>query len=101
MKIKATLLVEVKEKNCILPKFGSDIYSLIAPQLWLNQHVEIDFAQTEIFASPFWNQLVGNLYRDFDEEVILAFVSLINLNSAGRNLFYKAQANNKKHCQLN
>ena len=68
------------EKLCITTEDGEQLRSEIVAQLSKGERVELDFADVEVFASPFLNAAVGSLLRDYKPEDLNSAIRFINLS---------------------
>lgn len=54
-------ICKIVGQNCITLQDGQKVYDAIYPELKAGHPVELDFAEVEIFASPFFNFAIGHL----------------------------------------
>lgn len=80
-------------KNCITSEDGEKIYELIHSKLVTRNPVELDFTGVNIFASPFFNAAIGQLFKDIQPATIESFLTLSGLNSVGQKLDCKVREN--------
>ncbi len=84
-------------KNCITSEDGQAIYNLIHPQLLAENSVELDFAEVNIFASPFFNAAIGQLLKDIQTEKLNRLIKFSNLSPVGMQLVKKVIGNAKQY----
>jgi hypothetical protein len=84
-------------KNCMTREDGQTIYNLTHPELLAGHPVELDFAEVEIFASPFFNFAIGQLLRDIKPESLNRLLKVSNLNPVGMQILKRVIENSKQY----
>jgi STAS-like domain of unknown function (DUF4325) len=90
-------IYEVIGKNCMTPNDGKKVYNLTHPELLAEHHVELDFAEVDIFASPFFNFAIGQLLRDIQPEKLNELLKISNLNPIGKQVLKQVIENSKQY----
>lgn len=78
------MVVDKFGSRCITSQDGQALYNLIYPVLSNSEKVELDFTGVEIFASPFFNYSIGQIFNVLDEGVIRENLHLSGENEIGR-----------------
>lgn len=76
MKLK---IYEIAGENCITMESGQKVYDQIYGELKAGRPVELDFSSVSIFASPFFNAAIGQLFQDFKPEHLQSLLTTTNL----------------------
>lgn len=87
------IVKELIGTRCIIKEDGQKIFEQIHPELCEGHEVCLDFSGVEIFASPFFNFAVGQLFVDLTKEQINENLHYINLNDVGCNLIKRVMDN--------
>lgn len=69
--------------RCITSQDGQMLYDLMHPTLSQNQRVDIDFSGVEIFASPFFNYSIGQIFNTLDSENLRENLHITGENEIG------------------
>lgn len=83
-------------ENCITSDDGVRIYEQIHPELLADREVYLDFAGTQVFASPFFNAAIGRLFEDITSEKLNRRLHLDNLAPNGRSVLARVVDNSKR-----
>jgi hypothetical protein len=81
--------------NCITIEDGLVIYEKILPELKAKRPVELDFADVKLFASPFFNAAIGQLYKDFSSDELNRLLKMRGLTANGSIVLRKVTENAK------
>lgn len=84
-------------KLCITADDGEALRADIATQIAKGEPVELDFADVEVFASPFLNAAVGSLLRDHTAEQLNGAVRFVNLSPENAQLLRRVIANAREY----
>ncbi len=84
---------------CVTLEDGQKVYSRIYPELEKKRQVELDFYGVNIFASPFFNSAIGQLFREFTKEDLKGLLIIRNLNPTGNNVLKKVIENSSQYYQ--
>ena len=84
-------------KNCITSEDGEKVYELVHSKLLARNPVELDFTGVNIFASPFFNAAIGQLFKDIQPANIESLLTLSGLNAVGQKLDCKVRENANKY----
>jgi len=84
-------------ENCITLEDGQKVYDQIYPELKAGRPVEIDFAGTEVFASPFFNAAIGRLLKDIEADDLNKLLKVSHLTSAGMEVLKRVIENSKEY----
>jgi hypothetical protein len=96
MKLQVTSLIG---SICVTLEDGEKLYRRIYPELEKKRQVELDFTGVNIFASPFFNSAIGQLFREFTKEDITKLLTIRNINSTGNNVLKKVIENSSQYYQ--
>ena len=83
-------------KNGMTSQDGQKVYDAIYPELKAGHQIELDFAEVEIFASPFFNFAIGQLLKDISTDYLNQLLKVSHLNPVGRNILKRVIENSKK-----
>jgi hypothetical protein len=81
--------------NCITLEDGQIVYETILPELKAGNRVELDFKGVKLFASPFFNAAIGQLYRDFSSDELNRLLDMRGLTANGEIVLRKVGENAK------
>jgi hypothetical protein len=87
-------------ENCITAEDGRALHGRISDALATLQkgeRVEVDFANTAVFSSPFFNAAVGELLRDHEPVELNAKVALLGLSADGYALVERVIKNAREY----
>lgn len=70
-------------ENAITRELGRPLYERIRPALLDGDRVCLDFEGVKVYASPFLNAAIGQLYRDLTSDQLNERLKLRNLTRAG------------------
>lgn len=84
-------------ENCLTPEDGQKIYAIIYPELQAGREVELDFKETKVFASPFFNFSIGRLLKDLKPEDLNRLIKVTNLSPVGREVLKRVIENSKQY----
>jgi hypothetical protein len=76
---------------------GQTVLEQLRPALQNQETVELDFANVDIFASPFFNAAIGQLVRYFDSETLNNRLQVRNLSMDGNALLRRVIENAKQY----
>ncbi len=71
---------------CVDAEDGQKVYDMIEKIIKQNKPVLISFKNIEMLTSAFLNTAIGQLYRDFDEEIVKTNVSAEDLQNEDKAL---------------
>jgi hypothetical protein len=63
---------------------GQAIYDLIHRELLDGHSVELDFSGVRVFASPFFNAAIGQLYKDLDPVKLKNLLTMAEMTPPGK-----------------
>jgi hypothetical protein len=81
--------------NCITIEDGQIVYEKIFPELKTGNLVQLDFKGVRLFASPFFNAAIGQLYRDFSSDELNRLLEMRELTANGEIVLRKVGENAK------
>ncbi len=84
-------------KNGMTSQDGQQVYDAIYPELKAGHPVELDFAEVEIFASPFFNFAIGQLVKDIQTDTLNNLLKVSHLNSVGMKILKRVIENSKEY----
>jgi len=64
---------------CVEADDGEKVYTLLKKAVENNKKVTLSFQNVEMLTSAFLNTAIGQIYRDFDEELIKKLLSVDNM----------------------
>ncbi len=70
--------------RCITSQDGQALYDLIYPALSSNQRVDIDFSGVDIFASPFFNYSIGQVFNMLNPDSLRNNLHFVGESEVGR-----------------
>lgn len=82
-RITINIVNTVGDSFCIEAEDGQKVYELIKKALLENRKVTLSFLNVEMLTTAFLNTAVGQLYRDFSEELIKDSLGVENLSQSG------------------
>jgi hypothetical protein len=83
--------------NGMTSQDGQKVYDAIYPELKAGHEIELDFAEVEIFASPFFNFAIGQLLKDIETDTLNQLLKVSHLNSVGKNILKRVIENSKQY----
>jgi hypothetical protein len=81
--------------NCITLEDGQVVYDRIYPELKAGHQIELDFKDVKLFASPFFNAAIGQLYKDFSSDELNQRLKMHGLTANGSIVLRKVGENAK------
>lgn len=84
-------------QRCITSEDGQRVYDEVRLKLKAAEDVQLDFDGVTVFASPFFNFAIGQLYRDFSAEVLQKHLKAENLSSNGTMILNRVIRNSKAY----
>jgi len=90
-------IYELVGENCITKEDGQKVFDEIYPVLKSRNQVVLDFSKVNIFASPFFNFSIGQLFKDFSLEEIKALLETKSLSQDGNNVLERVIDNSIKY----
>ena len=81
--------------NCITLEDGQAVYERIYPELEQKHTIELDFSNVKLFASPFFNAAIGQLYKDFSSDDLNHLLKMEGLTTNGQIVLRKVAENAK------
>jgi UDP-N-acetyl-D-mannosaminuronic acid transferase (WecB/TagA/CpsF family) len=81
--ITINIVNTVGDSFCVEADDGQKVYELIKKALADDRKVTLSFLNVEMLTTAFLNTAVGQLYRDFSEEIIKKSLSVENLSDSG------------------
>lgn len=90
-------VVPITGQNCITVEDGEQIYKKIHSEIIKGHDVTLDFTGVEIFASPFFNTAIGQLFRDLNSTQINSNLHFIGLSSHGNHILKRVMENAQKY----
>ncbi len=84
-------------ENCITLNDGQRVFDLIHPELAAGRSVELDFAGSNVFASPFFNAAVGQLLEDISADNLNRLLTILNLGPVGVNVLRRVVENAREY----
>lgn len=82
-------------KNAVTQRAGNALYEMIHGPLRNNERVVIDFSGIGVYSSPFFNNSIGRLFADIDEEAIKRHLDIINISQVGADVVRRVIENAK------
>lgn len=73
----------IGSKYCVSTEDGEKVYELIKKEISEKRNIEISFLNTELVTASFLMPAVGELYKDFPEEVVAQYLSVKDLTRSG------------------
>ncbi len=73
----------VGDAFCVEAEDGQKVYELITKVLTEGRNVTLSFLNVEMLTTAFLNTAIGQLYRDFPEEIIREKLRVENLSQSG------------------
>ena len=86
---------ELAGKYCIAPGDGQRLYEQIHPILKAGEPVTLDFSETQVFASPFFNFAIGQLLRDLTPQTLNDLLKVKQLAPPGKDVLRRVIENAK------
>lgn len=83
--------------NCITLEDGQTVYEKIFPELKEKHPIELDFSDVKLFASPFFNAAIGQLFRDFSSDDLNQLLVMRGLTANGAIVLRKVAENAKTY----
>ena len=74
----------VGDTFCVEAEDGQKVFDLIKKALSEKRKVTLSFLNVEMLTTAFLNTAVGQLYRDFSEELIKESLQVENLSDSGK-----------------
>jgi len=87
------LIKEFIGPRCILKDDGQKLFEEISNHLNNKHEVTLDFANVKMFASPFFNYSIGQLFNKFSESEIRQQLHLEHLEFVGLSIFERVVEN--------
>ncbi|HCM6912315.1 STAS-like domain-containing protein [Klebsiella aerogenes] len=87
------IIKELIGPRCILKEDGQRLYDTVAPYLSDKKDVILDFANVKMFASPFFNYSIGQLFNTYSESDIRGLLHLENLEVVGHAIIERVVEN--------
>lgn len=87
---------EIAGRNAVSSKDGDALYGKIISNIEI-EHVELDFADVEIFSTPFFNLAIGRLLERMSPESLNEKLEFINLSPLGFRTLRRVIDNAKRH----
>jgi hypothetical protein len=84
-------------KNGMTSQDGQEVYNAIYPELKAGHQIELDFAEVQIFASPFFNFAIGHLLKDIQPDALNQLLKISNLNPVGMKILKRVIENSKEY----
>ncbi len=84
-------------KNGMTSQDGQKVYDAIYPELKAGHQIELDFAEVEIFASPFFNFAIGQLVKDIQTDTLNELLKVSHLNPVGMKILKRVIENSKEY----
>lgn len=79
--------------RCILKDDGQKLFEEISRHLESKNEVTLDFSNVKMFASPFFNYSIGQLFNKFSEEDIRNNLHLEHLEVVGHSIIERVVEN--------
>ncbi len=73
----------VGDSFCVEAEDGQKVFELIIKVLTEGRNVTLSFLNVEMLTTAFLNTAIGQLYRDFPEEVVREKLKVENLSQSG------------------
>jgi hypothetical protein len=83
--------------NCITLEDGEQVHRRIHPELLAGHRVELDFADVEVFASPFLNAAIGRLLQDIKREDLNRLLVIRHMSPSGMQVLKRVIENAKAY----
>ncbi|WP_120508462.1 STAS-like domain-containing protein [Rahnella bruchi] len=87
------LIKEFIGPRCILKDDGQKLFDKISSLLDSKSEVILDFSNVRMFASPFFNYSIGQLFSNFSEKEIRESLHLENLEPVGHSIIERVIEN--------
>lgn len=97
------MLIKVAEligKNAVTQRAGKQLYDLIHEPLLNREKVTLDFTGVAVYSSPFFNNSIGRLFLDLDDDTIRTFLSISLINEAGGQVVKRVIENAREYYSL-
>lgn len=76
----------VGDSFCVEVEDGQRVFEVVKKAIDENRKVKISFKNVEILTSAFLNMAIGQLYGNYDEDIIRGKLSVIEINQEDKNL---------------
>lgn len=86
-------VIDVIGPRCISASHGQQLFDLLNSIYTTGNEATIDFEQVKLFASPFFNYSIGQLFTQYDEAKLRSTLHLVNLNQVGHMIVSKVVEN--------
>ncbi len=86
---------ELTGEHAITFDEGQKLYELLEEWLRAGHEVELNFAGVKIFAAPFFNAAIGQLYNEHSAEFLNCSLKITNLSSVGVVVLSRVSDNSK------
>ncbi|MGJ7708488.1 STAS-like domain-containing protein [Escherichia coli] len=87
------LIKEFIGPRCILKDDGQKLFEEISKQFLSKEEVTLDFSNVKMFASPFFNYSIGQLFNKFTQDEIRHQLHLENLEVVGNSIIERVVEN--------
>jgi len=84
-------------ENCITLNDGQKVFDLVHPELAAGRSVELDFAGTNVFASPFFNAAIGQLLQNLSADDLNRLLTIRNLGPVGASVLRRVVENAREY----
>lgn len=86
-------IFDVIGPRCISAAHGQQLFDLVNTFYSHGDEVTLDFDEVKLFASPFFNYSIGQLFTMHEEEKLRSTLHLINMNQVGHMIVSKVVEN--------
>lgn len=90
------LIKEYNGTRCILKEDGQRLHDKISSLLKHGEDIYLDFSNVKMFASPFFNYSIGQLFNTFTLEEIRSHLHIENLEPVGHSIIERVIENANK-----
>lgn len=95
--IMSIKVFDLSGEFAITTEDGEKLFAQLEEPVQKSQHIELDFANVRVFASPFFNAAVGRLLKDRSARDLLNLISITNLNSVGETVLTRVMENAEQY----
>jgi len=82
---------------CMTFEDGAKLHDSYRPAFNRGEMVTLDFADTRIFVSRFFNAAIGQLLKDYPIDEVQQRLQIVNLSSAGRSILNHSIENAQRY----
>lgn len=84
MQASIVKIAEIVSTDCVTLEDGKKLYETICPMLARGEFIELDFQGVDVYATPFFNAGIGQLFSSFSSKTLHEHLSVQNLDPDGK-----------------